>query len=174
MSATLPPTAGLDRRSDFGELWQQADKAPRMHSLVPEAEPDAQGLTPEQSARRKRLRRGVSGVILGLLAFTALAAVLYLVRSHERALDIASAAAMPVARAAAEQPLASAAQLEPVPAAPTTASAADTAGTLATTRAPVATGASRKTWTHSGAARPNPARTRPARPSARKLPSVNR
>jgi hypothetical protein len=174
MSATLPPTAGLDRPSDFGELWQQANAAPRMHSVAPEVEPDAQSLTPEQIARRKRLRRGVSGVILGLLAFTALAAVLYLVRSHERALVIASAAAQPVALAATVQPLANTAQLEPVPAAATTASAADTAPTLTTTRPPIATGASRKTSTHSGAAHPSAVRTRPARPSARKLPVVNR
>jgi hypothetical protein len=174
MSATLPPTAGLDRRSDFGEFWQQANPAPRMHSVAPEAEPDAQALTPAQSARRKRLRRGVSGVILGLLAFTALAAVLYLVRSHERALVIASAAAQPVAPAAAEQPLANAAQLVPVPAAATTDSVADAARTLATTPAPVSTVASRKTSTHHGAAHPSSVRTRPARPSSRKLPPVNR
>ncbi|HEY1535449.1 MAG TPA: hypothetical protein VGF76_15595 [Polyangiaceae bacterium] len=145
-----------------------------MHSVAPEAELDALALTPEQSARRKRLRRGVSGVILGLLAFTALAAVLYLVRSHERALVIASAAAEPAVRAAAEQLLANASQLESVPAAPTPDSAADAARALATTPAPVATGASRKTSTHSGAAHPSSLRTRPARPSSRKLPAVNR
>jgi hypothetical protein len=173
MSATLPPSAGLDRHSDFGEIWQQANTASRMHSVVPEAEPDALALTPEQSARRKRLRRGVSGVILGLLAFTALAAVLYLVRSHERALVIASAAAEPAVRAAAEQPLTNASQLEPVPAAPATDSAANAARTLATPPASLATGPTRKTSTHSSA-HPSSLRTRPARPSARTLPAVNR
>ena len=90
MSATLPPAADFDRSSDFGEFWRHAETARQPTSVMPEAElgaqePDAEEevrslpLSPEQHARRMRLRRAVGGVVLGLLAFTALAGCICLV-----------------------------------------------------------------------------------------------
>jgi hypothetical protein len=171
MSATLPPTIGLDRRSDF-EFLQKAGTAPRMRSAASEAELDAQSLRAEQSARRKRLQRGVSGVMLGLLAFTALALGVYLVRCHERALVIAEAAAKGAAPAAPEAPAAGASQAPPSTAA-ASPSGSETTSALANTPAPVATTASRPSprpaSVHARVTRTKPVQTRAVRASSRKL-----
>ncbi|HYQ45474.1 MAG TPA: hypothetical protein VER11_25985 [Polyangiaceae bacterium] len=83
MSATLPPAANFDRPSDFGEFWQHAEVAPRPESVLPQPEPETPvlPLTPEQQARRQRFRRAVGGIVLGLLAFTALAGSVHVVRA---------------------------------------------------------------------------------------------
>lgn len=82
MSATIPPTADLDRPSDFGEFWRQAESAPRAVSDLPEPEIPVALLTPEQHARRMRLRRVVSAIMLALFGFTALAACVYFLRAR--------------------------------------------------------------------------------------------
>ncbi len=167
MSATLPPTAGLDRSSDFGELWQQAGTASRLQSLAPEAESAEQALTPEQNARRKRLQRLVAGVISGLLAFTALAAIVYMVKSrNEAALLIAEAdaAAKALPPAALEAAPAGVSQPAPTTAAATSPSGSDTTPALATTPSSVAPARPHARPTH-----PKPAQTRAVRPSSRQL-----
>jgi hypothetical protein len=146
MSATLPPTADFDRPSDFGEFWQQAEVAPApVPSLMPEAEIPLPALTPEQQARRLRLRRAVGGVVLGLLAFTALAACVYVVKGQGAASSSAVVAAKPVAVAPSEpeeaRPLsAPASQLV------STAAASEADQALALAHAPVATVANLRTW----------------------------
>jgi hypothetical protein len=175
MSATLPPTAGLDRPSDFGAFWQQGDTAPQMHSVAPEVESDAHALTPAQNARRKRLQVVVAGVITGLLAFTALAAIVYVVKRHnEAAFVIASAAANPAPATLAAAPT-GAAQLAPAPPA-TTPSESDGTVPLGMTLAPIARQTSAHTSQlgaparpHASVARPKPPQTRPARSSSRKV-----
>src|SRR4051812_34251621 len=113
MSATLPPAADFDQSSDFGEFWRHTETAREPSSVTPEAELDAQGrdaeeevrslpLSPEQHARRMRLRRAVGGVVLGLLAFTALAGCIYLVKG--RATASSSAFGTKPIAAAAHQP----------------------------------------------------------------------
>lgn len=103
MSATLPPTADLDRPSDFGEFYQYAEAAPRPASVVPEPEvPAAAPLTPEQQARRARFRRAVRGIVLGLVAFTALATCVHVVRRAAARRDTQSA--MPVTAALRDMP----------------------------------------------------------------------
>jgi hypothetical protein len=166
MSATLPPTAGLDRSSDFGELWQQAGTASRLQSLAPEAESAEQALTPEQNARRKRLQRLVAGVISGLLAFTALAGIVYMVKSrNEAALLIAEADAAAKAAPPAALEAAPAGASQPAPtAAATSPSGSDTTPALATTPSSVAPARSRARLTH-----PKPVQTRAVRPSSRQL-----
>jgi hypothetical protein len=165
MSATLPPTAGLDRPRDFGALWQPADAAPRLHSAAPEAEPPTHGLTEAQSARRMRLQRLVAYVISGLFAFTAVAAIVYAVkRHHEAALVIADAAATPTVVPA---------QLTPSAVSP---NGSDVTPALETAPAPVVTTsggqpAVHAVRPHANVVRPKPAQTRAARPSLRKLSS---
>src|SRR5258708_3284583 len=115
MSTTLPPNAGLDRPSNFGAFWQQGDAAPQLHySVAPLVESAVDALTLAQNARRKRLQVVVAGVISGLFAFTALAAIVYAVRRHNETalLVIASAAANPAPATLAAAP-AGAAQLAP-------------------------------------------------------------
>jgi hypothetical protein len=144
MSATLPPPADFERPSDYGEFWQQAELAPLAPSVMPEADiPQLPALTPEQHARRLRLRRAVGGVVLGLLAFTLLATCVYVVKrsgaeSSEKhaskavsappsTLDVVHAASVPVA---------------PV----TTAPVSDVDQAFAMARDPVATVANLEAW----------------------------
>ena len=100
MSATLPPAADLERPSDFGEFWRHTEAAPRPASVLPEAEVPLQLLTPEQHARRLRLRRAVGGVMLSLLAFTTLAACVYVVKGRHAPSSDTGIAAKPVSAAA--------------------------------------------------------------------------
>lgn len=144
MSATVPPTADLDRPSDFGEFYQHAE-ALRPASVMPEAEPEVLilPLTPEQQARRARFRRAVSGIILSLLAFTALAACVYVVRRAARS-DAESST--PVSQAPSPSQRESPASPTPVAqSAESPPSQADQALSMA--RTPVATIANLETWT---------------------------
>jgi len=102
-------------------------------------------LTPEQQARRARYRRAVSGIVLGLLAFTALATCVYVVRRAAARSDEAESA-LPVAASAPVAAQTQAASAPPVAelAAPPPLSAADQALSLA--RTPVATIANLQTW----------------------------
>src|SRR5436190_20453960 len=99
MSATLPPAAELDRPSDFGEFWNAAAVVPRPASVMPESESVAVPMTAEQLSRRARLRRAVSGIVLGLLAFTALAACVYVVKGRATARSSNAESSKPVAAA---------------------------------------------------------------------------
>lgn len=148
MSATLPPAANLDRPSDFGEFWQHAETAPRPASVMPEPEAEvlAVPLTPEQQARRARFRRAVGRIMLGLLAFTALATCVHVVkRAIARKDDSPSTVRVsavtrlpePVQPAATRPALA---QMVDSPA-PT-----ETDQALALARTPVATLANLQTW----------------------------
>ena len=162
MSATLPPTAGLDRPSDFGEFWQQADAASCTNSVAPETGPAAPALTPAQDKRRRQLQGMVAGVISGLVSFTALAAVVYAVKRHnEAALVIAAAKAEPVVTVAAAP--ASAAQLTPTVAAPSASGAALAPATLTSRQS-----AAHPPRPHAIVAHPKPAQTRAIRSSSRK------
>gem|GEM_PF-1541628 len=147
MSATLPPAVEPDRPSDFGEFWQHPEIAPRPASVLPEPEGAVLSipLTPEQQARRARYRRAVSGIVLGLLAFTALATCVYVVRRAAARSDEAESA-LPVAASAPVAAQTQAASAPPVAelAAPPPLSAADQALSLA--RTPVATIANLQTW----------------------------
>lgn len=165
MSATLPPTAGLDRSSDFGELWQQAGTAPRLQSQAPEPESAEQALTPAQNARRKRLQHLVAGVISGLLAFTALAAIVYMVKSrNEAALLIAEADAAAKALPPAALEAAPAGASQP---APTTAAASPSGSETSAVATTPASGAPARP--HAKLTHPKPVQTRVARPSSRQL-----
>ena len=149
MSATLPPGTDGDRASDFGEFWRRAEDVPAIASVVPEAEIPLQLLSPEQVARRLRLRRAVGGVVAGLLAFTALAACLYLVRDRAAAVSGREEAKLPAAASsqpgqAAPARLASAATQLVASAASSEESDRDRA--LALARQPVATIASFQAW----------------------------
>ena len=157
MSATLPPTAGLDRPSDYGEFWQQADMATRMNSMAPDVEPATQALTPAQNTRRKQLQGMVAGVISALLTFTVLAAGVYGLRRHHEAALVAAAAAKSPPPAATP---ASFTQLVPAGASPSGSAATSALALKAPLGAPARP--------HAGVARPKPARTRAARPSLRK------
>jgi len=147
MSATLPPAAEPDRPSDFGEFWQHSELAHRPASVMPEPEDEVPSipLTPEQQARRARYRRAVSGIVLGLLAFTALAMCVYVVRrtatrSHEAESAMPISATAPVAQQsppASTPPVAQQAD-------PPRPSEAEQALSLA--RMPVATIANLQTW----------------------------
>jgi hypothetical protein len=147
MSATLPPATEPDRASDFGEFWQRSELAHRPASVVPEPEGGLRSLTltPEQQARRARYRRAVSGIVLGLFAFTALATGVYAVRraaarSDEAETTLPASAPAPVAeqvRAASTPPVARLAEPPPP-------SEAEQALSLA--RTPVATVANLQTW----------------------------
>lgn len=146
MSATLPPAAERDRPSDFGEFWQHAETAARPASVAPE--PEEQGhsspLTPEQRARRERYRRAVGGIILSLLAFTALAASVYVTRrAAARSAEAERVTPASHAPRAAEEAPAVVSTATPV-ATPPAPSAADQALSLA--RTPVATIANLQTW----------------------------
>ena len=148
MSATLPPAAAadLERPSDFGEFWQDPEAAPPVASVLPEAEvTPAQPLTLEQLARRLRLRRMVGGVLLGLVAFTALAACVYVVKGRAAA-STAGLQAQPVAPAAREPEHAPAPPSAPVAALVTTWPVSETDQAMALADAPVATVASLQTW----------------------------
>jgi hypothetical protein len=68
--------------------------------VLPEAEVPLQLLTPEQHARRLRLRRAVGGVMLSLLAFTTLAACVYVVKGRHAPSSDTGIAAKPVSAAA--------------------------------------------------------------------------
>jgi len=153
MSATVPPTANGDRPSDFGEFWRHAEGLPRTESLMPEAElAAAPALSPEQHARRLRFRRGVALVIAGLTAFTALAAVVDLVKSRTAAGRIAHEATPAIAGSQGESRYSAA-----VPAAPPASAAAAQAGVatppaaveqaLSLARNPVATFEDLQAWT---------------------------
>jgi hypothetical protein len=149
MSATLPPTADFERPSDFGEFWQQAEAAPPpVPSIMPEAEAPPPALTPEQLARRLRLRRAVGGVVLGLLAFTALAACVYVVKSQSAGSSSALVADKPVATAPApsEPEAAPARSSAPVSQLVSTAAPSETDQALALAQAPVATIANLQIW----------------------------
>jgi hypothetical protein len=160
MSATLPPTAGLDRPSDFGEFWQQSDPAPRMNSVAPETEPAVPAFTPQQSMRRRQLQGMVAGVVSALVTFTALAATIYAVkRHHEAALVLADAAAAAKPAALVAAPT-SASQPAPTAASPSGSEAAPALAATPALRTP--------TRLHAAVAHPKPAQTRLARPSARK------
>ena len=103
-------------------------------------------LTPEQQARRARYRRAVSGIVLGLLAFTALATCVYVVRRASARSDEAESV-RPISASAPVAVQAQPASTPPVaqPAAPPPLSAADQALSLA--RTPVATLANLQAWT---------------------------
>jgi len=159
MSASVPPpaaTADFDRPSDFGEFWQYAEPAAQpVPSLLPEAEaPPPPALTREQQARRQRLRRAVGGLVLGLLAFTALATCVYVVRRSAASDDSASnekpVATAPSVPEAARAVSAPAPQSQLVTTAVATATPpellSETDQALALARAPVATAASLQTW----------------------------
>jgi hypothetical protein len=112
----------------------------------PEGEVPSIPLTPEQHARRARYRRAVSAIVLGLLAFTALATCVYVVKRAAARSD-ETETAMPVAATTA--PVAAQAQpTSPEPVAPLAdppaPSDADQAFSMA--RAPVATLANLQTW----------------------------
>jgi hypothetical protein len=111
---------------------------------MPEAEVAAQPLTPEQQARRLRLRRAVSGVVLGLFAFTALATCLYLSRGRDAASNDAEIAAKPVPEASRASERSQAAS--PAPAAVTTAPLSETDQALALAQDPVATVENLQAW----------------------------
>jgi len=146
MSATLPPAANLDRASDFGEFWQHADVAPRPESVMPEPEPEVPvlTLTPEQQARRQRFRRAVGGVVLGLLAFTALAGCVHVVKTWAAArADSEAAKSLAATLNEPQQAHVSAAVSAPQAAEAPTATEAE----RALARAP-ATVQSLETWTH--------------------------
>ncbi|HEY3256819.1 MAG TPA: hypothetical protein VGJ91_22845 [Polyangiaceae bacterium] len=144
MSATLPPAVDVDRPSDFGEFWRQAEAGPRVPSLMPEAEVRLLSLSPEQHARRLRLRRAVAGVVLGLLAFTALAACVYVVKNHSAADSSAQVALNPSAATTSEPERAH------PPAAPVaeavTPVLSDSAQALALAHDPIATAENLQTW----------------------------
>jgi len=147
MSATVPPAANLDRPSDFGEFYQHAEALARPPSVMPEPEPELPlllSLTPEQEARRARFRRAVSGIVLGLLAFTALAACVYVVRRAAR--SDAESSTTPVIAVArpAEQTLVA----TPPPAAqlPESPALSDLDQVLAMARTPIATLANLEDW----------------------------
>jgi len=159
MSATLPPAADLDQSSDFGEFWRHAETARQTTSVMPEAELEAQEpdveeevrslpLSPEQHARRMRLRRAVGGVVLGLLAFTVLAGCIYVVKGRSAASSsafdtkpIAAAAHQPQrVEASSSAPAALALTAPPAP----PLSATDQA--LALVHAPAVTVASLQAW----------------------------
>jgi hypothetical protein len=147
MSATLPPTAETDRPSDFGEFWQQGEVAPRPASMMPEAESEipAIPLTPEQQARRARFRRAVSGIVLGLLAFTALSTCVYVVRKAAARSDEAESA-LSVSAAPRVAP-----QIQLAPSLPVAQLAdppppSETEQALSLARTPIATLANLQTW----------------------------
>jgi len=147
VSATLPPAANLDRPSDFGEFWQHAEVAPRPESVAPdplEPETPVLPLTPEQRARRQRFRRAVGGIVLGLLAFTALAACVHVVRGWAASRSD-SEAAKPVAASTNEPARAHVSAA--VPAAPPVEAAPPTEAeqALALARLPVSV-ANLETW----------------------------
>jgi hypothetical protein len=151
MSATLPPTADLERPSDFGEFWQQAEALPPVPSVLPEAEvPQLPPLTPEQHARRLRFRRGVSGVVLGLLAFTLLAACIYVVKGRAAEGSSAKSAAQAVAPPRSQPEVLAVAPVAPVaapvPATVTTTPLSEADQALALASNPVATVANLQTW----------------------------
>ena len=157
MSATLPPTANFDRPSDFGEFWQTSEpKLPCPSSLPPE-EATRAPLTTEQHARRLRLRRGVFGLVVGLLAFTGVAAGVQAVQ-HAR---LASSSASPSQTRAGQGALANAISADPAQAPLPLASNPAPPGTgplgsvgelareparLAFARAPLATAAALRAW----------------------------
>jgi hypothetical protein len=159
MSATLPPAADFDRASDFGEFWRHAETAQKPTSVMPESELDAQELeaeeevrllplSPEQHARRIRLRRAVGGVVLGLFAFTAFAGCIYLVRGRAAASTSASAT-KPIAVAAHQVHRAEASSFAPAASALTAPPAPPLSATdqaLALVHAPAATVASLQAW----------------------------
>jgi hypothetical protein len=149
MSATLPPAADLDRPSDFGEFYRYAEAAPRPPSVMPEPEAEEVAsipLTPEHQARRARFRRAVRGIVLGLLAFTALATCVHVVRRAAARSDEAESA-QPVSAAPRV-----AERAQPV-AAPPVAQLSDSVApsaideALALARTPVATLANLQSWT---------------------------
>jgi len=148
MSATQPPAADPERKSNFGEPWQQAERVPHPESVLPESDaPPSVPLTPEQLTRRTRLRRVVGSVVLGLLAFTVLATSIHVAKGRAVATDDA-APAKPSLSAPTEPRAAAAATAA---AAPVVTPAAERAPTeteraLALARAPVATSASFQTW----------------------------
>jgi hypothetical protein len=146
MSATLPPPANFERPSDFGEFWQQAEVAPLAPSVMPEAEvPELLPLTPEQHARRLRLRRAVSGVVLGLAAFTLLSACVYVVKRWSA--ESSSTQPAPMAAAApASAPEMARATSAPVAAAPVTTAPSEVDQALAMAQDPVATVANLQAW----------------------------
>ena len=148
MSATPPPAAEFEPTSDFGEFWQPTEPGPSLPSLMPEAEAAREpSLTPEQRARRERLRRAVGGVVLGLLAFTALAACVSVMKARAGA---ASASAATTAKPIMAAP----SQAEPAP--PTLAASVSEPATntrlseadraLALLQAPVTTVADLQAW----------------------------
>jgi len=146
MSATLPP-ADFDRPSDFGEFWQHAEVAPpAIPSVLPEAEAPPPSLTLEQQARRLRLRRAVAGVVLSLLAFTALAACVYVVKGQSAANSNPVVVAKPVATAPSEPEEARSPPAAPMAQLVSTATPSETDQALALAQAPVATVANLRTW----------------------------
>jgi len=146
MTATLPPAAAQDRPSDFGNFWQHADALPRPASVIPEPEGNLASLqlTPEQQARRTRFRRVVAGIVSSLLAFTALATGISVLRgtaTHSASQEVkpltASAHVVEQARLAPPPALAQPAEIAPV---------TETERGLALARMPVATMDSLQTW----------------------------
>jgi hypothetical protein len=111
---------------------------------MPEAEVRLLSLSPEQHARRLRLRRAVAGVVLGLLAFTALAACVYVVKNHSAADSSAQVALNPSAATTSEPERAH------PPAAPVaeavTPVLSDSAQALALAHDPIATAENLQTW----------------------------
>lgn len=146
MSATLPPAADLEAASDLGEFWRQPEAASRVPSLMPDAEPPLPALTPEQHARRLRLRRLVAGVVLGLFAFTALAACVYVVKSRAADQGSTESALQPITAAASEPQPARPASAAPIAEPVTPTFLSETEQALALARAPIATVPSLQIW----------------------------
>ena len=156
MTATLPPTAEFNRPSDFGEFWSHPELAPPVASVMPDAEILVQPLTPAQQARRSRLRRAVAGVMVGLLAFTTLAACIYVVKSWSAGGSTESASPKPAKAVVDERAekvvVDERAGLRPGASVPTAEAVAnpplsDADQALALARAPVATDATLQAWT---------------------------
>jgi len=114
--------------------------------VAPEAEVPLQPLTPERHARRQRLRRAVGGVVLGLLAFTALAACLYLTKDRGFASSNAVAVATPVVAPSREPERSQAPPRTPLPESVANAPPSPIDQALALARAPVATVANFQAW----------------------------
>jgi len=115
-------------------------------SVMPEAEVPLRALTPGQHARRQRLRRAVGGVVLGLLAFTALAVCLHGTKDRLLTSSSAGVAAKPVAAASHESPPSQPPSSAPVSKSVTIAQPSEAERALALAQSPIATVASFQAW----------------------------
>ncbi len=114
--------------------------------MMPDAEAPTPPLTPEQHARRLRLRRAVVGIVLGLLAFTALAACIQIVKDRAAVNSSAALDAKPVVTSVSESEPTRAPSSGPVVEPVAAALPSETDQALALAHAPVATLANFETW----------------------------